>query len=149
MKNKRNTPETIISTLWIFVLLNITFRDFHQLGSPGFLEGMIRGEVNGMKITDQLALIGGVLVEIPILMVLLSRILDDQWNKWSNVVAGIITLIVFATALPYADMDDIFHFVFELGAIGWIFILAWQLPQRKEVGHESVSREAGRINTYN
>lgn len=126
MKNKIK-PQTLLSTLWVFILLNIVFRDIHQLGSAGFLEELMKGTVNGIKLTDELALVGGILAEIPILMILLSRILSNKANKWANLIAGIITLGVFATGLPYADTDDLFHFVFETIAILWIFQIAWKL----------------------
>ena len=128
MKKYKIEPQTLLSTLWIFVLFNIIFRDLHQLGKPGFLEELMTGMVNGIKITDELALIGGILAEIPISMVLLSRILNDKANKWANLIAGTITLVVFATAAPYADMDDVFHMVIEVAAILWIFRIAWKLP---------------------
>lgn len=131
IKNKIK-PQTLLSTLWIFVLLNMVFRDLHQLGKTGFIEEIISGAVNGITLTDELALIGGLLAEIPILMVLLSRILNDKTNKWTNLTAGIITLAVFATAAPYADMDDVFHMVIEVVAILWIFRIAWKLPSLSE-----------------
>ena len=126
-------PQTLLSSLWIFILLNIVFRDLHQLGKAGFIEEIMSGEVNGIKLTDELALIGGVLAEIPILMVLLSRILNDKANKWANIIAGIITLAVFATAVPSADMDDVFHMVIEVAAILWIFRIAWELPTHDKI----------------
>lgn len=132
MKKYKIETQTLLSTLWIFVLLNIIFRDLHQLGKVGFIEEIMSGTVNGIKITDELALIGGILAEIPILMVLLSRILNHKANKWTNIIAGTITLTVFATAVPSADMDDIFHLVFEVAAILWIFRLAWKLPSINE-----------------
>lgn len=128
MKKNKLKPQTLLSTLWVFILLNIVFRDLHQLGKAGFLEEIITGTVNGIKITDQLMLIGGILAEIPILMVLLSRILPDKVNKWANIIAGVITLGVSVSSIAYADMDDIFHFVFEVAAILWIFRIAWKLP---------------------
>ncbi len=127
IKNKIK-PQTFLSTLWLFVLLNIIFRDLHQLGKSGFIEELMTGVVNGIKLTDELALIGGFLAEVPILMVLLSRILNDKANKWANLIAGLITLIVFGTAVPYSDLDDVFHMVIEVVAILWIFRIAWKLP---------------------
>ena len=128
MKKYKIEAQTLLSTLWIFVLFNIIFRDLHQLGKEGFIEEIMSGVVNGVIITDELMLIGGLLAEIPILMVLLSRILPDKANKWANIIAGIITIVVFATAAPYADMDDVFHMVIEVAAILWIFRIAWKLP---------------------
>ncbi|KGL61715.1 hypothetical protein PHEL85_1496 [Polaribacter sp. Hel1_85] len=73
-------------------------------------------------------LLGGFLAEIPILMVLLSRILDNSINKWANIIAGIITLAVFATGIPSLDIDDAFHMAIETAAILWIFQISWKLP---------------------
>ena len=128
MTNQKIKPQTLISTLWIFILLNIVFRDLHQFGKKGFLEEISSGIVNGVVISEELMLVGGILAEIPILMVLLSRILNHKANKWANIIAGTITLVVFATAIPSSDMDDIFHMIIEVAAILWIFQIAWKLP---------------------
>ncbi len=128
MKKNKIQPETLLSTLWIFVLLNIIFRDLHQFVKSGFIEEIMTGFVNGIKITDELMLLGGILAEIPIMMVLLSRLLPDKANKWANIIAGIITLAVFATGIPSLDIDDTFHLVIEVAAILWIFRIAWKLP---------------------
>ena len=133
MMNNKIKPQTLLSTLWIFILLNIVFRDIHQLGSAGFLEELMKGMVNGIKLTDELALVGGILAEIPILMILLSRILNNKANKWANLIAGTITLAVFATAAPSADMDDVFHMVIEVVAILWIFQIAWKLTSLDKI----------------
>jgi hypothetical protein len=130
MRKYKIDAQTLLSTLWIFVLFNIIFRDLHQLGKPGFIQEIMSGTVNGITLTDELALLGGFLAEVPILMVLLSRLLPDKVNKWANITAGIITLAVFLSALPYADMDDTFHMVIEVAAILWIFRIAWKLPAR-------------------
>lgn len=132
MTNQKIKPQTLISTLWIFILLNIVFRDLHQFGKKGFLEEISSGIVNGVVISEELMLVGGILVEIPILMVLLSRILNNKANKWANIIAGTITLGVFATAVPSADMDDLFHLIIEVAAILWIFKIAWKLPSISE-----------------
>lgn len=127
IKNKIK-PETLLSTLWLFVLLNMIFRDIHQLGKKGFIEEIMTGVVNGIEITDELMLLGGFLAEIPIIMVLLSKILDNKINKWANIVSSIITLAVFATAVPSSDLDDVFHMIIEVAAILWIIRIAWKLP---------------------
>jgi len=121
-------PQTLLSTLWIFVLLNMIFRDLHQLGKKGFLEEIMTGVVNGVEITNELMLVGGFLAEIPILMVLLSRILNHKANKWANIMAGVITMLVLVSALPQADMDDVFFMIIEVVAFLWIFLIAWKLP---------------------
>lgn len=43
--------------------------------------------------TDSLLLIFAVLVEIPILMIYLSRRLPYSINRWANILAAIITIL--------------------------------------------------------
>jgi len=135
MINNKIKPQTLLSTLWIFVLLNIIFRDLHQFVKSGFIEEIMTGTVNGIEITDELMLLGGFLAEIPILMVLLSRILSENANKWANIIAGIITLAVFATSIPSLDIDDAFHMAIETAAILWIFRIAWKLPTHDNINN--------------
>lgn len=126
MNKYKIQPQSLLSTLWVFVLINMIFRDLHQLGKKSFLEEIMSGVVNGINITDELMLVGGFLVEIPILMILLSRILPDKANKWANLIAGTITSLVLLSALPSADMDDIFFTIIEVVAILSIFRIAWK-----------------------
>ncbi len=41
-----------LSSLWVFVFLNMIFRDLHELGRPGFLEEVMSGVVGGVQVTD-------------------------------------------------------------------------------------------------
>jgi hypothetical protein len=128
MIKRKIKPQTLLSTLWVFILLNMIFRDLHQFGKKGFIEEMMSGVVNGVTITEELMLLGGFLAEIPILMVLVSRILDNKANKWANIIASIITMLVLANALPSADMDDVFFMIIEVVAFLSIIRIAWKLP---------------------
>lgn len=131
MNKYKIQPQSLLSTLWVFVLINMIFRDLHQLGKKSFLEEIMSGVVNGINITDELMLVGGFLVEIPILMILLSRILPDKANKWANIIAGTITSLVLLSALPSADLDDVFFTIIEVVAILSIFRIAWRQLSRE------------------
>lgn len=96
-----------LSTLWIFVLLNVIFRDIHELFRPGLLQEMMTGIINGVQVTEGTLLMGGVMIEILIAMVILSRILKDRVNRWANIIVGAIA-IPFIVSAGANDMDDIF-----------------------------------------
>jgi len=72
LKNNEFDIKLKFLALWTFVFLNMIFRDLHELGRPGLLQEMITGVVNGVQITDGLLLIGGVMIEIPLLMLPLT-----------------------------------------------------------------------------
>jgi len=119
------TVSAKLSTLWIFVLLNVIFRDIHELFRPGFLEEIISGTINGTQITDEFMLLAGILLEVPIAMVFLSRVLRYRLNRWANIVAGILS-IVFIIANGLNDLDDLWFITISVGALLYIIWSAWR-----------------------
>ena len=99
--------KALLSTLWIFVLFNMIFRDLHEFGRPGFIEEIMTGIVNGVQITEELMLLGGIMAEVPISMVLLSRVLNYRINRWANIFAGTTTIAMIINN-GVKDLDDIF-----------------------------------------
>ena len=91
-----------LSLLWIFALLNYLYADvlalFAFVGSP-----------NSAPHLPQWALLGSaVLMEIPIAMILASRLLPFRANRLANIIAGSIMTLVngFLTfVLPLANGD--------------------------------------------
>jgi hypothetical protein len=105
----RGHRKSVLSTAWIFVLLNVIFRDLHELFRPGMLQEMLSGTVNGVTVTDQVLLLGGIMLQLPLAMVLLSRVLPDRASRWANVVAALAAIaIVFVPTLVTStpDPDD-------------------------------------------
>lgn len=129
-----------LSTLWIFYLFNVIFRDLHEFVEPGFLEQVMTGTFNGVPITEPLLLFGGFVAEVPISMVLLSRWLPYGVNRWANMIAAAITL-VFEINNGTTDLDDTFHMVIEMAALLFIIGLAWRW-RKPSLKRHSVSQEA-------
>src|SRR5215831_10018544 len=87
-----------LSTLWIFATLNYLYCDVVTLMDHDLLRQFLAGNVGGMEVSQGFLLAAGILVEIPISMVLLSRILGRRANRWANVAAGaMMTLVQVAT----------------------------------------------------
>nr|WP_250886481.1 DUF6326 family protein [Bacillus sp. SM2101] len=120
--------KTTLSALWIFVLLNVIFRDIHELFRPGLLQEMMMGNVNGTIITEELLLVFGILLEIPIAMVILSRILQHRINRLINIIASFITMIMLIIFGGINDLDDIFFLIMEIIALIAIIWCAWRWP---------------------
>ncbi|MEM8830441.1 MAG: DUF6326 family protein [Cyanobacteria bacterium P01_G01_bin.19] len=118
--------KALLSTLWIFVLLNVIFRDLHEF----FRVGMIEEIISGTPVSEQVMLIGGIMMEIPILMVLLSRILNYRINRWANIIIGAV-IIALIIGMGYEDLDDIFFATVEVIALSAIVWLAtkWREPK--------------------
>ena len=128
-----------LSTLWIFYLLNTIFRDIHEFVKPGFIKQVMTGTLNGTQITEPLLLLGGFIVEIPISMVLFSRLLPYGANRWANIIAAAIVLS-FEIMNGTTDLDDTFHLFIEIAALSFIIFSAWRW-RKPASKHYSTSQE--------
>jgi hypothetical protein len=71
------------------------------------LAEMMTGTVNGVRMTEQTLLLAGIVLEIPIAMVILSRVLSARVSRWANIAAAAIAIPLFLLGRP-ADLDDMF-----------------------------------------
>ena len=81
---------TRISTLWIVVMFNMVFADILTFITPGELQALWAGQA-GVPITPGLLLVFAILMEIPIAMIFVSRVLKPRANRWANTVAAVVT----------------------------------------------------------
>ena len=108
MKSYSDDPRVLLSVLWIFVVLNFFARDIHELGRPGMLEQMMSGTIDGVQITEALMLLGGVMIEIPILMTVLALLLPQRINRWTNAGASLLTTAMIIASNLSPDLDNVF-----------------------------------------
>lgn len=125
-------PKLKLSALWIFILLNVIFRDIHQMTMKSHLEMLLTGYYNGMEVTDQIMLWGGIVLELPIAMVLFSLLLERKINRIVNIVVVIVCFGLFMVEMP-SDPDDWFFRVIEF--LGF-FAIIWTVWKWK-VSHEN------------
>jgi len=110
-----------LSTLWIFATLNYLYCDVVTLMDRA--KEFAAGSVGAIHITQGFLLGAAVLVEIPISMVLLSRVLPDRANRLANIVAGItmtvvqlLTLVV-TTPTPYYAFFSVLEIACTVGIV--------------------------------
>jgi len=123
--------KALLSTLWIFVLLNMIFRDIHEIVTPRFLTEAMSGTY-GAQVTDELLLVGGIMVEIVIIMVILTRVLAYRANRWVNVIIGAVTiaLIIYNGVTMGMDLDDMFFAAVQIVALAFVIWTAWNWPRQ-------------------
>ncbi len=124
----RLEKRALLSALWMFVLLNFIFRDLHEIVKADFLAGALNGVYNGQVVTEAMFLLGGIIIEIPIVMMLMSWVLSLPANRWANVVVAPLFGLTFIGAA--GDLDDYFHMgliVIALATIVWT-TWRWERP---------------------
>jgi Family of unknown function (DUF6326) len=118
-----------LSTLWIFAILNYLYCDVVGLMDPELLQQYLTGNVGGIHITQGFLLSAAILMEIPISMVILSRILKYGANRWANMIAGgIMTAVQFSTLFFGSTPTSyyIFFSVIEITCTALIVWFAWK-----------------------
>ncbi len=119
---RRIETNTLLSSLWLFTLLNIIFRDIHELAKKSHLEQILASEVS-----EVLLFIAGFVIEIPIAMVLLSLLLVRRILRPITLVAALI-ISAGMLSLPPTDLDDVFFLTIQLLAMVAILWTAWRWP---------------------
>ena len=92
------SKKDLFSTLWIFLCFNYLYCDVMGLMDANLLKQYLTGNVEGMEMNETFLFYAAILMEIPIVMVLLSKRLPRKANVWANILAGgIKTLAMVAT----------------------------------------------------
>ncbi|MEO9777439.1 MAG: DUF6326 family protein [Sedimentitalea sp.] len=133
MNASQRDQRVFLTVLWIFNVLNFFARDIHELGPPGMPEQMMSGVIGGIKITEALMLLGGAMIEIPILMAVLALALPRRINRWTNACACLLTAAMIIAANLNPDLDNLIFMIIQLIALVIITCVAWcwsedQLP---------------------
>lgn len=113
-----------LSTLWVFVMVNMLAADiFSFMLQAGAQESQ-------MHVTQEMMLAFAIVIEIPIAMIILSKVLRHRANRLANIAASAIT-IAFVVAGGSLDLHYLFFASVEV--ITMLFIMwacwAWKGPK--------------------
>ena len=89
MKNQKISLEIKLSTLWIVVMMNMIYADIFSI-----MVELVN--INTLDIPGDVKVvmaIAALVTNIPIFMIYLSRVLPYKWNRLSNLVAGVLTIV--------------------------------------------------------
>ncbi|MGE5376223.1 MAG: DUF6326 family protein [Bacteroidota bacterium] len=90
--SKKIDTKVLLSTLWIVVMINMAYADILSLHIPGVFDEVAKTSVSTGAPIPQLMLGGAIMMEIPVAMIILSRVLKYGVNRWVNIIVGIFTI---------------------------------------------------------
>ena len=111
--------KVTLSTLWIVVLMNIIYADILSFISPGFFDNLI--DINQMML-----IAFAVLLEIPIMMIYLSRVLNGTALKWSTTISVVLTSL-FVIGGGSLSLHYIFFASVEVIVMLYMVTLVWRM----------------------
>lgn len=86
--------KTILSTLWVFLSVNYIYCDVLSHMDPVTLRELNSGTVGSIPVTQGFLLSAALMMQIPFLMIVLSRVLPYRVNRWANIIAGAIMVVI-------------------------------------------------------
>lgn len=113
-----------LSTLWIFATLNFLYCDVVTLMDPSLLKQFLAGNIGGMTVSQGFLLAAGMLVEIPMAMVVVSRTAPSTANRWANIIAAALMSMVQIGSL-FARTPAPYYAFFSAIEIGTTLVIAW------------------------
>jgi Sec-independent protein secretion pathway component TatC len=118
---------TRLSTLWVVVMFNMVFADILTFIKPGALQTLWAGQA-GVHITQGVLVAFAILLEVPIAMIFVSRVLKPGPNRWANTVAAVIT-----TAFVVGGGSLTPHYVFFATVeIACMALIVWSVWAQRE-----------------
>jgi hypothetical protein len=101
-----------LSAIWVALMLTYLLGDVLRIFSGDFKAG----EIGGMQVSQAMYLGMAVMMVIPILMVLLTLVLNQPVNRWANIIVPIIFFIFNLIGMPtYPSAYDKFLIIVGLG----------------------------------
>ena len=121
-----STRPKVLSTLWIFAVLNYVYADvFTLFFNPSALK-------ETASVTPTAALVFAILMETSIAMVVLSRVLKRGPNRVANVVAGIFHTAFVGWSLLGQRPQPFYLFFACVEIACTLFIVAYALRWRRD-----------------
>ena len=113
--------KVVLSMLWVFVVLNYLYADLLILiFRPGAYEAM------AARMSVPVTLGATLLMELLLAMAFLSRVLEYSFNRWANIVAGVVgTAFVAITLGPKSPIAYLTIAIIEIGCTLFIVWYAW------------------------
>ena len=88
------------------------------------------GEIAGIQMTQTLLLGSAVLMLVPTVLIVLCVFLKAGINRWVNILAGLIYLIVLVSTF-FTERNPAYYLAYasvKAALLVWIVALAWMWP---------------------
>jgi hypothetical protein len=140
METKNKTQKTLedltvnvklkLSAAWAAMMLIFIYVDHFALYEPGVIEKAIDGKMGYLPTTQAALFAAMALMMIPSLMIFLSTILKPKANRWTNIIVGILYIVVVVgNTVGEAWAFYIFGSVVEVGLLAFIVWSAIKWPK--------------------
>lgn len=125
-----------LALLWTTLMFLYIYADYFRLMVPGKMQEMLNMQTPVGPATPGLLIVFSVLLIIPALMIVLSVFLKPIFNKWLNIIFGLLYAVISILIIVSAIGDDweaffVLYNVIELFVLGAIIWQAAKWPKQE------------------
>jgi len=132
MEDVKINVKIKLAALWAASMFLYIYVDYFYLYVPGTLEEIIAGKMGPFPTTQVSLLAALTLMMIPSLMIFLSLALKAKWNRWTNIIVGILKIVVLLGAVIGESWAFyIFATIVEVVLLLLIVWYAWKWPKQE------------------
>ena len=135
IKTAKMDTKILLILLWVFYSVNFMYCDVLTSLEPGVLAEEMSGYVadGTIKLTYGFVLGSAIFFEIPFLMIVLSWVLKYRANRWANIIAGILFVMVQISSLFLGAPSPAYIFYSTIEIAGLLLIVwnAWKWTNRE------------------
>jgi hypothetical protein len=118
-----------LSALWVAVMFLYIYVDYFASYIPGHIENVIAGRMGPFPVTQVALLAAMILMTIPSLMVFLSLTLKAKANRWTNIIVGILHIVLaLVNVIGESWAFYMFGTIAEIVFLSLVVWFAWRWP---------------------
>ena len=117
--------RVVFSTLWVFMVLNYLYADIFGLSFDPAMKQTVDMSAGAV-------LFFAVIMETAMVMVLLSRVLPDRWNRRVNIGAAILHIALLAWSLSEGGVTAFYGFFVTVEIVTMLFVIGYAWSWRKQ-----------------
>ena len=133
IKDVKINVKIKLAALWAASMFLYIYVDYFYLYVPGTLEEIIAGKMGPFQTNQVMLLAALTLMMIPSLMIFLSLALKAKWNRWTNIIVGILKIVVLVAAVIGESWAFyIFATIVEVVLLSLIIWYAWKWDKSEQ-----------------
>jgi hypothetical protein len=117
--------KNILSTLWIYLSVNYIYCDHLGIMDPGVIKGLLAGQIGSIEVTQVFLLAAAIMMQIPFLMIVLSRVLKYRLNRWVNIIAGILMIVIQIGTMGSGSAPTLVYLFYSVIEVVCNFLIVW------------------------
>ena len=117
--------KVVLSALWIYLTANYIYCDHLGIMEPEVFQGLATGHIGSVQVNQQFLLAAALMMQIPFMMIVLSKVLKYGINRWINIIAGAIMIAIQIGSMGMGTGPSLVYLFYSAIEITCNIVIIW------------------------